>query len=441
MAHTPFDVLAASIHDGRTRILELAEKHVLLGTDEQAVRRAVGVLLNPDERICAEVAWSPLSELLILSRRGSSDEIKDMPSLLNGWTICTSNDMAANLIAALEERKRRLEAPSKEELVSIGGDGGPSRGAVRFDKDGKALIALSNEADFGTLMETFTHVFRRRIEDVLQPARLCAVILSLSRNHEVAMNDPRSTLDWINDRRKTSGFPRISNIERIQEEIEHARQRFRSTIAATMQQITEQERCEVVTRVIKDATDSGVIAGPVLVYHVINDYELGVTEELERGLEVITGQVERINSLVQDGNAGEFLYEIVRKLESSVERWGNLARPIQVSDRSQGREHRASVQVALRIRNLAVNLYNEHMLSYSISIRLLELAKRVLADIGEDIECRLERDLAVLRKAAQSIRNAIGDGARPITARVTALRTQGGRREVGRRRLVGLSLF
>ena len=422
MENMPFEVLAASIHDGRSRILELADENTLLGNDEDVIRRAVAVLLNPDKRICAEVAWSPLSELLILSRRG--DETQDMMWLRDGYTIGNLNDMAANLLTALEERRRTREGRSKEELVSIGGDGGPSGGAVMFDKDGKAQIALSNKADFGSLMEAFTHVFRRGSVDVLQPDRLCAVILSLSRNYEVAMNDPRSTLDWINDRRKTSGFPRISNIERIKEEIEYARRRYRSTIATTLQQITEQERCKVVTRVIKDATHSGVICGPLLVYNVINDYEVGVTEELEKELKVITAHVERINRLVQDGKSRAFLDHIVREFESVVERWGNVVRPIQIGERSQGREHKASVEVAWKIRNLAVYLYNEHILDCSKSIRLLELTKRVFSYLGDEIDSRIGHDLAVLERAAPNVGNMTGDLGRPIKAHATVLRAE-----------------
>ena len=417
----PFEVLAASIHDGRSRILELAEENTLLGNDEDVIRRAVAVLLNPDKRICAEVAWSRLSELLILSRRG--DETQDMMWLRDGCTIGNLNDMA-NLLTALKERRRTREGRSKEELVSIGEDGGPSRGAVMFDNDGKAQIALSNKADLGSLMETFTHVFRRGSVDVLQPDRLCAVILSLSRNYEVAMNDLRSTLDWINDRRKTSGFPRISSIERIKEEIEYTRQRYRSTIATTLQQITEQERCEVVTRVIKDATHSGVICGPILVYNVLNDYEVGVTEEIEKELEVITAHVERINSLVQDGKSRAFLDHIVRELESVVERWGNVVRPIQIGERSQGREHKASVEVAWKIRNLGVYLYNEHIIDCSRSIRLLELTKRVFSYLGDEIDSRIGDDLAVLERAAPNVGNMTSDLGRPIKARATALRVE-----------------
>lgn len=429
MEGTAFEVLAASIRDGRDRVLELADESVLLGNDESEIRRGVAVLLNPDKRISAEVAWSALSEMRILSRRGSGDITGDLVWLRGTSTLGSANDMARNLSTALEER-RREQGQSNRGVVSIGGDGA---GAVVFDEEGKAQIALSPNADFGTFMEALEHVQRRSSVEALEPERLRGVVLSLARHYETVWRDPQAMVAWINDRRKTSGFPPVTNVGRIREEIENASRRYRSIIAATFNSFTRLECREIVTRVIDEATTSGGTLAPALVYDVIVDYQVGAAEELERGREVIAAYVERIETAIREGNVGRSLEDIVGKFEVVVQRWGGAARPMQISERSQGRQHPESVEVGWRIHGLGVQLYNEHALRYATSIRLLRLAKNVFSYIGREFDDRIERDLGLLDRAAPRMTNVAysnvsrarsGGGA--IGARASGVRTDAG---------------
>ena len=163
----------------------------------------------------------------------------------------------------------------------------------------------SPNADFGTFMEALEHVQRRSSVEALEPERLRGVVLSLARHYETVWRDPQAMVAWINDRRKTSGFPPVTNVGRIREEIENASRRYRSIIAATFNSFTRLECREIVTRVIDEATTSGGTLAPALVYDVIVDYQVGAAEELERGREVIAAYVERIETAIREGNVGQ----------------------------------------------------------------------------------------------------------------------------------------
>ena len=90
---------------------------------------------------------------------------------------------------------------------------------------------------------------------------------------------------------------------------------------------------------------------------------------------------------------------MVAKLERVVKNWDYVAQPIQVSFSSQGRSHGLSHEVAREIRELAVELYNEHRL-LEVSKRLTEIQQEVFAEIAKITE-QLDTDAARLDEIAE----------------------------------------
>ena len=137
---------------------------------------------------------------------------------------------------------------------------------------------------------------------------------------------------------------------------------------------------------------------PILIEDVILSYELGVQDFLEKKQKIIEAQDEKLRAMVDAKNPDTTLQPIVNQLIEAVKEWDTIAQPIQLSKKSRGERHTASFEIAWRVRNLAIDLFNDYG-KLDFSRQIINMLKEVFAEVIE-VDERITEDLEALEKQA-----------------------------------------
>ena len=214
--------------------------------------------------------------------------------------------------------------------------------------------------------------------------------------------DPVTLQSEINRDRVLSGFPLVSDLVLLREELDKRRRYYRQIIGSSLEKLSLKRLIESVMLAAKVSTINGRKHGPVLIDDLVETYE-------SRTLSLIDGKAARIFQLVKgigesvasafQQNANIYALETaaipqVVELIHCVKEWDSLAQPIQVSSLSRGLEHGASVGVALKVRSLAIYLTNECGM-LNTSKKLLNMLREVFAEVVRISEM-VEKDITDL---------------------------------------------
>ena len=137
---------------------------------------------------------------------------------------------------------------------------------------------------------------------------------------------------------------------------------------------------------------------PILIKDLILAYELGVQDFLEKKQKIIEAQDEKLRAMVDAKNPDTTLQPIVNQLIEAVKEWDIIAQPIQLSKKSRGERHTASFEIAWRVRNLAIDLFNDYS-KLDFSRQIINMLKEVFAEVIE-VDERITEDSEALEKQA-----------------------------------------
>ena len=292
----PFFTLAATMRDGRRRILELAEEKSLL-SDERSIRDATAILTNPRRRLAAEVGWLPglgpkrIAEALSILERDPAG-IRAQGNLP---ALARANLLADGLVRAVE---------------------------------------------------------RLPLNDVVQ------WIVQLAEAHDDLEVEPTVTV--LNEERSVAGFPAISDLGNVDAELQARRQYFRQAVKRALDQLPAASLVEVVTQAVDQATENGSSHAPILIDDLVDSFEVEAQDFLEKETKNAAQLVQEVRNAAEAEEGEEHVGRLVSQLERVVKNWDTVAQPIQVSARSRGLSHDLSHEVAGEIRSLAVDLFNKH---------------------------------------------------------------------------------
>lgn len=336
LSRSSFAVIGASIRDNRQRIIALADEQSL-HRDQEACQKARAELTNPRTRLSAELGWLPG----VSPRRASQllEELQVDPGAL--WSQQGIPALAkANLIAAALEL---IDAKTPQEKLT----------------------------DY--VVEFAQHVETVRGDDVMRE---------------------------INEDRLISEFPAVQNPDQIEAILaERKRDYFPNTIRdALLQRLEPQVLVSTMSATVDKATHGGKEPGPGLIHDLVDKYEV----EVHGVLDVEGNTVDKLASAVlnQTVGSGPSVESTMADLERVVRNWGQLAKPIQISFKARGIDHRPSLAIAATIRNLALELFNKHDRLVAAQ-RLTSLMSGVFAAIPGFLE-KVEKDSTDLKDIAQS---------------------------------------
>ena len=341
LLQNPFRILAASPHDNRQRITELADERSLL-LDSNECMEARSDLTNPRKRLSAEVAWLP----------GIGPKL------------------AGEVLSLLESSPRDLLAIDK----------------------------LSSIARANLLVSALARLTEHSADE------LAEWILEIAWAFEDI--DPEKLSVIINEERVVSGFPEVSDLSAVENEIQERRIHYRNTIKSALDNLDPKELVEAVTVAVESATNDGEIHGPILIADLVDSYEVeaqGFLDKEEGNIKIL---VENLRKAVDAELPDSTLAPMVNQLIQVVKNWDTVAQPIQVSAKSLGLDHDASERIAWLTRGLAVHMFNKHG-KLDLSQQLTSMLQEVFAEVGKVAE-RTYEDADALENIVEQRANLIG---------------------------------
>lgn len=257
-----------------------------------------------------------------------------------------------------------------------------------------AACELSNSNELAPALVGFIHYFAEVVESI----------------------DPEDVLRDINEDRTVSQFPEIQGVEAIEAEIVERRKTYQVALTNLLDATEPLTLLEVMTEVVTVATEGGNESRPILIHGLVDSYEKKTLAVLEKGAENVIALVNRIREAAPQGP--QAVDPPISQLEAATRRWVKIAAPIQLSNKSQGLEHGPSNRVAYGLRNLSVDLNNDHgMLSQASRINLLLLESfAAIPEVAEKLKEDAEA-LEGLRNAEQERARKDEEWARSITFR------------------------
>jgi hypothetical protein len=192
----------------------------------------------------------------------------------------------------------------------------------------------------------------------------------------------------INADRTVSGFPEINGIEQIESELDERRRYFTETIKSALNKLPPMKLVEVVTDVVESTTELGEEHAPQLIHELVDRYELEANRYLGPEAENIVKLLEAIKRNAVNGESA--IKTQIDKLDQVARKWDAIAQPIQLSMKAQGLEHKLSHEVALGIRGLAIDLFNQHDM-VSTAKKLTATLQELFEEVPEVAE-RLDED-------------------------------------------------
>ncbi len=346
----PFFLLGVTSRDDRRKIVEKAEERAL-HLDHDTCQKARADLTNPKSRLSVEMAWMP----------GVAPTAAD------------------RLVRAL---------PGEYEFIR-------SYGALPELAQANlmaAAIELIDEGEDSQSISEFIRAFAWLVEAI----------------------DADKVLRDINEDRAISGFPEITRVEAIEEELNERRKSYRSTLKLLLDSLDYEKLIATITDAVSVATDDGKDQGPALIDELTDAYELETQSFLEKESENISKLVASIRLAAPHGHVT--IAPLFDKLERVARNWDRVAQPIQLSAKSRGTQHRPSCEVAYELRSLGIELNNEHNMLEQAH-RMTTLLQELFAELPDVVE-RLEEDaetIGELRRKEREQKNNQAQWARDIS--------------------------
>ena len=382
--HNSFYLLNATQRDNRQRIIELAEERSLLSNADKCMA-ARAELTNPRKRIAAEVAWLPN----VLPER-----VYDILLLLE---LSTGNRCGADEIIPIDSLTAALSRVPYTQKSNIADEVletlKPSRGNFTEVGEFLGINTLTPIARANLLAARMV-----RLSDYT-PDVVAEWIFTLAKTFEnIKPAEVRATL---NVEREVSGFPEITDLSVIEMEIQNCRRYYQQVIKFVLENILDaKERVKTVMNVIESPTDGKTSHWwPVLVEGTVDAYEEGVSAFLETAERNIETQNQKIRIAADEETPDTNFIPMIDALLQTVKDWDAIAQPIQLNRNRQGLRHDASHDVADRVRQLAIFLFNEYDKLY-VSQQILKVLQEVFTEIPAITE-RMTVDLNTLNRIAE----------------------------------------
>ena len=290
-------------------------------SDADECMAARSILIHPRRRISAEVAWLPGIDPML------SDEVL-----------------------------KRLDSPNQN-LLNITG--------------------LTHIVRANLLVSGLSHLPNLSSSNVVE------WILAIAQASE-AIN-PEEVHAILNAERRMSGFPEITDVSAIDDEIQKQKSYYRQVLTSVLENLSVTERARILTLAVEWSTGNDKFRCPILIENLILSYELGAQDFLEKKQKIIEAQDEKFRVMVDAKNPDTTLQPIVNQLIQAVKEWDTIAQPIQLSKKSRGERHTPSFEIAWRVRNLAIDLFNEYD-KLDFSRQIINMLLEVFAEVPEIVE-------------------------------------------------------
>ena len=303
LLENPFYLLEATVHDDRRRLVELAEERSLL-LDPEECTEARSNLSNPRKRLSAELAWLPGTE----------------PEKVNEYT---------------------------EKLNTV--DEGRARTS--------SLLPISHEIDDPLARANWLASTIKRLSHCTD-AVVVDLILQLANAYEEI--DGEEVADLINADRQIAHFPEEKDLSVIESELKERRLYFRQAIKTALNKLPSNDLVRILTEVVNSSTNGGSDPGLLVINDIVDAYEVEAQRFFEKESQLIERILEAIRKNAEHGILDARFNRQLNALTLVVNNWVLVAKPLQFCAKSKGIDHSPSVDLADKIRDVAIELFNKH---------------------------------------------------------------------------------
>lgn len=214
--------------------------------------------------------------------------------------------------------------------------------------------------------------------------------------------DPEEILRDINEDRAVSGFPEVRTLDQIEAELTERKRYYRSAIKDALNRLPPMALIQVMTETVDSATSGGEDHAPELIDDLVDSYQTETQGVLQKEAENLQKLIEAVRGSAASGEA--VIRPYVDRLDAVARNWDKIAQPIQLSAKARGIDHEPSLRVAFDIRNLAVDLSNEHDMPTQ-SQRLTGLLQELFSELP-DVTVVVDRDAEALAEIFQARKQA-----------------------------------
>lgn len=342
ISETAFYTLGASPNHNRKSLLDLIN-NINLNGDENIIRDAYRSLTLNNKRIIHEISWTLGvpdnidSHVLINKANKGELNVKDTSELLTNAPVAFCNLASENLNACIRNKKIALD--SLNELLTI-----------------------------------FAHMYEKI--------------------------DAHNVLEQINATRIKADFPIVKQVEDVVEALRENKRTYIKSFQELHKAIPTSQYVRSFTQVIESITSIGEKACLVFLEELISAYTVDISEKMGAKVSTIKKISNEILELLEqetkDEGNDEVLDATINKLHKHLTAWDVLAQPIQVTCKSQGKEHQDSVELAKEIRYIALKAHNDYDRP-DVSIKICEMLSSVFAEVPS-IKATIDEDLNFLSK-------------------------------------------
>jgi hypothetical protein len=255
--------------------------------------------------------------------------------------------------------------------------------------------SLPTLAHLNLLAAAFEAVDGKQDADNLAPFIVETAYLTEELDSEEVLRD-------INEDRAASGFPEVRALDQIEAELTERKRYYRGAIKNALDRLPPMTLIQVMTKTVDDVTRGGEDHAPELIDDLVDSYETETQGILQKEAE----NIHKLIKVIRDaaGSGEQAIKPYVDKLDTVARNWDRIAQPIQLSSKARGIDHEASYSLAYTIRNLALELFNDHdMLAHSQ--RLTNLIQELFSEVPE-IADRVEEDADALADIFQQRKQA-----------------------------------
>lgn len=353
LLQNPFYILGATLRDNKRRIIELAEEKSLY-FDSVLITKAQADLTNPHKRLAAELAWLPGASPRLVA--GLLDKLTDDKDLEQNQLNDLSPLAKVNFFVSQISHKKNDDTPS-----------------WTFD--------LSSE------------------------------ILAIAEAFESV--DMQKLVDLLNTDRMTAGFSVINDELLVMEGLRERRRYICHAIKEALSNVISEDVLEIMKLVVRSSTDFGNKHGFIVIDDLVARYEIESQEFFEKEAENIKLLISTIRESFDKGLPTSFIVHLISKLMALIKNWHKIAEPIQLNTKSKGSEHRKSCDIALSIRTLSIDMYNNYG-QLELATSLTETIRTFFADVAT-IADRVNEDIKTIGDLTEEAREREAEFAEDIT--------------------------
>lgn len=209
--------------------------------------------------------------------------------------------------------------------------------------------------------------------------------------------DANQVLRDINEDRSVSGIPQVSNLDVVESELSDRSRYFRNVLKSALDQLTPEHLVSAITSVVQNLTAGGSNHPPRLLDDIVDSYALEARDFLQKEAANIDRLIAAARPAAASGRGK--VNPIVDQIVTVAKNWDKVAQPIQLIAMAKGTAHQESRDVAYKIRDLAIDLFNDHDLLAEAK-QLTVLLQEVFSELPDILE-KVEIDSEALENIAQ----------------------------------------